>query len=318
MVPFGTFADGRQVEPMGATGPNGAENWPESYYTIVGRDYFQSLGLAMLQGREFTDAEVEADSPAAVAIVDQTLAHALWPGGDPFRQQIRLRHPFTGRVSDPLLVVGLAPGRRNSLEDRQPTPNVYVPFGWQYHAHMNVHVRLNLEEEGAARSMLQTVRDEVRSVDERLPVLVLKTLEDFRADSPDVWSVRAGASLFTTFGALALFLAAVGLYAVKAYVVSLRTRELGIRMALGAGPSDVLRLVLREGVVLTLTSLGVGLLLSVATALLLGSLLYEVSPLDPVVFMLAPLVLAASTLLASYLPARRAMHVEPVVALRHE
>ena len=167
---------------------------------------------------------------------------------------------------------------------------------------MNVHVRLDTGGRAAAQSMLQTVRDEVRVFDERLPVLALKTLEDFRASSVGVWAVRAGAGVFTTFGALALFLAVIGLYAVKAYAVSRRTGEIGIRMALGAGKGDVLWLVLREGIVLTLAGLGVGLLLSVGAAQLLASLLYEVSTLDPVVFMLAPLVLAASMLLASYLP----------------
>lgn len=183
---------------------------------------------------------------------------------------------------------------------------------------MNLHVRLDAPGREAAQAMLQTVRAEVRAFDERLPILALKTLEDFRADSAGIWVVRAGARVFTTFGALALFLAVIGLYAVKAYVVSRRTREIGIRMALGADRGDVLWLVLREGIVLTLTGLGVGLLLSVGTARLLASLLYEVNTLDPVVFILAPLVLAASTLLASYLPARRATRVVPMVALRHE
>ena len=130
--------------------------------------------------------------------------------------------------------------------------------------------------------------------------------------------MRAAASVFTTFGALALFLAVIGLYGVKAYVVSRRTREIGIRMALGADRGNVLWLVLREGLVLTLAGLGIGLLLSVGTAQLLSSLLYEVSTLDPVVFILATLLLAASTLLASYVPARRATRVVPMVALREE
>ena len=130
--------------------------------------------------------------------------------------------------------------------------------------------------------------------------------------------MQVGASVFSTFGALALFLAVVGLYGVKSYVVSQRTREIGIRMALGANRGDVLWLVLREGVVLTAVGLGLGLLLSVGTAQLLGNLLYEVSTLDPVVFALALALLAGSSLLASYLPARRATRVVPVVALRCE
>ena len=124
--------------------------------------------------------------------------------------------------------------------------------------------------------------------------------------------------MFSTFGGLALFLAVVGLYGVKSYVVSRRTREIGIRMALGANRRDVLWLVLREGVVLTVVGLGLGLLLSVGIAQLRGNLLYEVSTLDPLVFALALALLAGSSLLASYLPARRATRVVPVVALRCE
>jgi ABC-type antimicrobial peptide transport system permease subunit len=215
-------------------------------------------------------------------------------------------------------VVGLAPGRRNEIFDQQSTPNVYVPFAWQYRANMNVHLRLVGGGQETALAMVRTVRDEIRLFDERLPVLNLMTLEDFRANSASIWVVRAGAIVFSTFGALALFLAVVGLYGVKSYVVSRRTREIGIRMALGAGQADVLWLVLREGLVLTVAGLGVGLLLSVGTARLLDSLLYEVNTFDPAVFILSPLVLAGSALLASYVPARRATRVVPMVALRHE
>ena len=317
MVPFGAFSEGRGVQPLGPPGVDGAQSRGASY-TIVGRDYFRSLGLSMLRGREFTDAETQADTPPAVAIVDETLARALWPDGDPLGQQIRFRDGPTGRLSNPLSVVGLAPGRRNEIFDQQPTPHVYVPFGWQYRGNMTIHLRLAAGGQEAAQSMLQTVREEVRAFDERLPVLALKTLEDFRADSAGIWVVRAAASVFTTFGALALFLAVIGLYGVKAYVVSRRTREIGIRMALGADRGNVLWLVLREGLILTLAGLGIGLLLSFGTAQLLSSLLYEVSTLDPVVFILATLLLAASTLLASYLPARRATRVVPMVALREE
>ena len=317
LVPFGAFSEGRGVQRVGPTGVDGAQSRSASY-TIVGRDYFRSLGLSMLRGREFTDAETRADTPPGVAIVDETLARVLWPDDDYLGQQIRFRDGPTGQLSDPLSVVGLAPGRRNEIFDQQPTPHVYVPFGWQYRANMNVHVRLDAPGREAAQAMLHTVREEVRVFDERLPVLALRTLEDFRGDSAGLWVVRAGARVFTTFGALALFLAVIGLYGVKAYVVSRRTREIGIRMALGASRSDVLWLVLREGVVLTLVGLGVGLLLSLGTARLLGSLLFEVSTLDPVVFILSLLLLAASTMLASYLPARRATRVVPMVALRYE
>ena len=166
--------------------------------------------------------------------------------------------------------------------------------------------------------MLASTRDTIQAIDARLPVMELKTFEQFRDDSIGVWAVQVGASFFSTFGALGLLLATIGVYGVKAYVVSRRTREIGIRMAMGASPRDILRLVLREGVQLTAVGLAIGLVLSVGIARVLDFLLYEVSALDPVVFLVAPLLLAASALLASYLPARRATKVQPMVALRYE
>jgi ABC-type antimicrobial peptide transport system permease subunit len=130
--------------------------------------------------------------------------------------------------------------------------------------------------------------------------------------------VRAGAALFTVFGLLALALAAVGLYGVKAYSVARRTREIGIRMALGAQRGDVQRMILREGTIMLATGVGLGLLLAVGTGRLLSGVLYQVSALDPLAFTIAPLVLAAAALLATWLPARRATRIDPMVALRTE
>ena len=158
----------------------------------------------------------------------------------------------------------------------------------------------------------------MRGFDARLPVLSLQTLDDFRAASAGLWAVQAGAAVFSTFGGLALFLAVVGLYGVKSYVVSQRTREIGLRMALGAGRADVLWLALRGGLVMTGAGLLLGVLLSVATARLLAGLLHEVRTFDPLVFALAPMLLAGSVLLASWLPARRAARVSPMEALRQE
>ena len=160
------------------------------------------------------------------------------------------------------------------------------------------------------------VRGLLGEIDSSLPVSDVQTMEQNVATS--MAQPRFMTLLLSLFAGVALMLAAIGTYGVMSYSVAERNREIGIRMALGADRGDVLWLVLREGIVLTLTGLGVGLLLSVGTARLLASLLYEVSTLDPVVFILAPLVLAVSTLLASYLPARRATRVVPMVALRHE
>jgi ABC-type antimicrobial peptide transport system permease subunit len=166
--------------------------------------------------------------------------------------------------------------------------------------------------------MLGTLRQAIRSTDERVPVLQLRTLRQQRDSNLMLWGVNTGARLFSVFGGVALLLAIIGVYGVKSYVVSRRTREIGIRMALGATPSDVLWLVLREGLTLTAAGVGVGLLLAWGVARAVSGLLYEVSALDPLVFAVAPAVLAASAMAASYVPARRATRVLPLTALRTE
>jgi ABC-type antimicrobial peptide transport system permease subunit len=179
-----------------------------------------------------------------------------------------------------------------------------------------VHVRVSSNDARAQAAMLRAIRQEIRGADDRLPVLALKTMEEFRDTSLLYWIVKAGAMLFTVFGVVAVFLAVVGLYAVKAYLVARRTREIGIRMALGSTPGGVVRLVVGEGLGLTTAGLALGFVIAFGMGRGVASLLYEVNPFDPVVFAAAPLLLAVGALAACYLPARRAAKVDPVVALR--
>ncbi|HEV3393883.1 MAG TPA: FtsX-like permease family protein, partial [Chthoniobacterales bacterium] len=162
------------------------------------------------------------------------------------------------------------------------------------------------------------IRRTVRDVDPSLPILSLRTFAQHLDSNLDLWLVRAGAALFSIFGGLALGLAVVGLYGVKAYSVARRTREIGIRMALGAQAGAVLRMIMAEGFVMLASGLVVGLLLAVATGKILSGILYEVSALDPIAFTVAPLMLAIAAVIATWLPARRATQVNPIQALRTE
>ena len=158
----------------------------------------------------------------------------------------------------------------------------------------------------------------VRETDAALPVLSLKTFEQHLDANMGMWLLRAGAAMFTVFGGLALILAIVGVYGVKAYSVARRTREIGIRMALGAEPKGVQWMIVREGSFMLGTGVAIGLLLAAATGKLLSGMLFEVGSLDPIAFLVAPLVLGIATLVATWLPARRATRISPMAALRTE
>jgi ABC-type antimicrobial peptide transport system permease subunit len=183
---------------------------------------------------------------------------------------------------------------------------------------MQIHIRTAaLGKESEAR-LLQTARSEIRAVDPNLPILGMKTMRAHLDASIDLWVVRTGARIFTIFGGVALLLAAIGLYGVRAYNVAMRTREIGIRMALGATASDAVGMMLREGMALMGVGAAIGLLLSVAVGKALSTLLYRVDSFDPVVLIGAPAILAAVALIACYVPARRAAHLDPMAALRDE
>ena len=171
---------------------------------------------------------------------------------------------------------------------------------------------------GSETAAADLIRKTVRSVDASLPILTLRTFSQHLDANVSLWLVRAGAALFSVFGGLALGLAVVGVYGVKAYAVARRTREIGIRMALGAEGGTILWMILREGAFMLVSGLTIGLLLAFGTGKIVSGLLYQVGALDPVAFTVAPAILAAAALLACYLPARRATKISPMTALRTE
>jgi putative ABC transport system permease protein len=279
--------------------------------TVVGASFFQTLSLQILRGRDFSPGEEAESGGPRVAIVDQPLAHLLFGGDDPVGRTLSME----GQPA-PLLVVGLAPGLRQSVWDKAPVAHVYLPSGQVYRA--TTHVHLHFRRGTPAAEALEAVRREVRAADERLPLMAINTMAEHRDGTSTYWAVGMMARIFATFGALALFLAIVGIYSVKAYVVARRTREIGIRMALGSTPGQVVQMVVREGMGLTAAGMGVGLLLGLGIGRLVSALLYDVSPFDLTVFTATPLVLAIAVVAACYLPARRATRIAPLAALRTE
>ena len=286
--------------------------------------YFDTIGLPVLRGRDFTEA---GDAKRGVATRRDRqraagpppLARRLWPDGDPIGQYVAFYNRTTEERGEPKQVVGLVPGVRQQVFDPEPVPHVYVPFGDPYRSMMTIHMRTRAGGGLTAdRALVPTVRETIRAYDPNLPIFALTTLTDYRDGSVELWAIRAGSGLFSTFGLASLAMAVIGIYGVKAYVIARRTREIGIRRALGATSGDILWLLFREGLTLTAVGLVIGLALSVPIGQALQSLLAEVSATDPVVFAVAPLVLAAAAAAASYLPARRAASVAPMTALRHE
>jgi putative ABC transport system permease protein len=284
----------------------------QANYNIVSSDYFRTLGVALQRGREFEAREFSTTNLPRVAIINTALAEKLWPNEEVLGRRVQFRN------GQPVEVVGIVSSFRGELTERTPRPAVFVPYAqagddW---ASMNLLVRaLPMAD---ATALLRTVRDEVRRIDPALPVLATKTLRHHVATNIQVRLISAGAWVFATLGAVAMLLAVLGVYGVKAYAVARRTREIGIRMALGASRKAVLGLILREGAKLTLVGLAISLLLAAAAARAISGFLFEVPPYDPMIFLTAPLLLTLPALLACWLPARRAAKVDPMVALRYE
>jgi putative ABC transport system permease protein len=279
----------------------------------IGSGYFRTLGATMRDGREFDD--FDDASSAAVAVVNERFATASWPGTEPIGQRFRV---FDGSTPGPwLTVVGVVSNIRSSPSRGEQgfEPRVYVPYRQRPGTAAWVYVRSRLP----IGSLTPALRREVQNVDPDLPIwLGPFKLDERLAGSGAYWSIASHTALFLLFAAIALLLAASGLYAVIAHSVGQRTQEIGVRLAVGGTARDIFGLVLRQGLAPLGLGLAIGLVLSVALTRVLRSELVGVSPADPVALGTACLVLMAAALLGCLIPARRAMRVDPVVALRHE
>jgi predicted permease len=317
LVPFGTTS--RDGEVFAAGGDADGIN---AHYYVVTDDYFLTLGLPLLRGRGFTPAETSSDGGNSVAIVDEPFAERLFGSAeDAVGRFIETRSPLPNVAPVTMEIVGIAPGTRHQMQERAPSPHLYLPFGQLTFAERfstSMHLQVRVADTIDATAMLEPLRNELMAVDGALPVLSLKTMIEHRDGSLFMWAVRTAGRIFSVLGALALFLAVVGAYGVKAFLVTRRTREIGVRMALGATASAVMRQMLRESIGLTVAGLLVGSVLALGAARLVSRFLFGVSPLDPVVLTGAAALLAASLLLAAYLPTRRATRIDPSTALRQE
>ncbi len=275
-------------------------------FNIVGAEYFKTMGIRLMRGREFTPQDREG--APGVVVVNETLAKRLWPNEDPIGKRVNLEEGDEKFLE----VVGVAQdGKYASLGERA-RPFAYQPLAQSYQSKMTLVVRTI----GDSRGVSEGVRNKLRALNADLPVIGMKTL----AEQVDLslFPARIAAMLLGSFGLLALLLAGVGMYGIVSYSVNQRTQEIGIRMALGARREDVLRMVLSEGLLIVGVGIVTGLVLSFIVTRLVASFLYGVSPTDFVTFTIIPLLLASVALLASFIPARRATKVDPMVALRYE
>ena len=274
--------------------------------TVISPGYFRAMQIPLLDGRDFDDRDHA--NAQRVVIVNQQMANMLWPGESAIGKRI-----FIGAESrDALQVVGVAKtGKYNTLAE-DPKPFFYYPMTQRRPASMAIIMRTNVDSRGLAASL----RKQMQNIDPSVPVSSVKTMTEHLTYA--LWAPNMAASFSLAFGVLAILLSAVGLYSVMAYVVSQRTREVGIRMALGANRADVLKMITVQGMRLAVIGVAIGLVLSLGLARALSSLLIGVSGYDVTTFVIVSTLLVLVALIACYLPARRATKIDPLVALRYE
>src|SRR5579872_712298 len=266
--------------------------------------YFNLLGIRVLDGRDFTEKDT-AEEPMVI-IVNETFANRFFHGRNPIGRKVRCE----GNLAT---VIGLARDSKYHTPIEGPTPFFYIPFRQWFAPGLNFTIFI--KSAGDPLLLTPVLRREALALNQDA-VFTTRLLSDATAGS--LFAQHIAASLLTVVSGISLLLAAIGLYSVMSYAVSQRTQEMGIRMALGARPGDVLRLVLREGLLMTIPGLVAGSLIALAAARIVSGMLVNISPSDPLTFALAAVFLGVVAALASYLPALRATHVDPVVALRNE
>lgn len=323
LIPHGLIGINRSVRRAGIhvpadsrpLRPEDGQAFSVPWNAVSGR-YFTTMGVPVRHGRSFSEVEAYGAGGRKVAIVDEALAGRLWPGASAIGELVEIVE-FGQRDGDKTAtaeVVGVVGSTRRELFEDELPGAIYVPFaqGDLASAYFNVRPR------SADAGLVDAVRGELRSAAPGLPVFSARTFASHVDSSPEYWLLRITAALFGAFGALAMVVALVGIYAVMSYAVARRTREIGIRMSVGAMPATVRRMILGEGLRLTLTGVGLGLALGLGVGRMMGSLFVDLPNFDPITFTVVPVAFVAAAVIAAWLPARRATRVNPVTALRSE
>jgi len=286
--------------------PDDPQKRPIAEKSIISPEYFNVMRTSLVRGRVFNDRDNVSGVP--VAIINESLARRYFAGEEPIGKRIDFNWDTKGTQE----IVGIVRDVKQYGLDLPTEPTIYVPYLQRPDSGMTAVVRSSLDP----ASLVGALRKQLIALDKEQPLAQVRTMEQVVAESTAQRRVMVMVS--AVFGALALLLAALGLYGVMAYTVTLRTREIGVRMALGAQRGDVLRLVIRNGMALALIGIAVGLTGAVALTRLMVSLLFNVTPTDAITFTVVPALLILVALLACFIPARRATKVDPLVALRYE
>jgi putative ABC transport system permease protein len=305
-IPLSGGGDGDVIQIDGRTFERGKE--PEILYAGVTSHFFQTLHVPILQGRSFTDREGFERTP--VAVVNQTFVKKFFPKGDVLGRRFRLKSSPDGEW---LTIIGVVRDYSNDDVNETLDASAYLPYPYEALASNGITVRTAGPHPA---QITASVREALRAADPNIPIYDVYTMEEVRQQG--YWEYRLFGGMFSVFGAIALILAAIGVYGVLSYSVSQRVREIGVRVALGARREDVLRLVIVQGVRLALLGVTIGLVLALGATRVVAGILYGVESYDPVSFSGIALLLTAVAALASYAPANRAMAIDPLEALRSE
>jgi predicted permease len=305
-IPFSPAQDGENVAPEGFQFPKGQLS-AQTFGSVVDENYFDIMKTPILRGRTFTASDKE-DAPL-VAIVNEQFARTYWPGQDALGKRLRI----DSKKDQWIQVVGVATTGKYLYTGEPPTSFLYLPFAQNKRDSMY----LLTNSYGDADALAAPLREHVHTLDADLPVFNVRTMQDFY-QARAVSNMRIVVEVVGAMGAVGLVLALIGLYGLIAYSVARRTREIGVRMAIGARPADVLNMILRQGLILSIAGICIGGLISVAVARVLATGLIGLGHPNAATYVIVPLVLLAVTLASCYLPAHRAARIDPNVALRYE